>query len=214
MHTNLKWIERPRKTKYNLNYLLIVSLLSISTLAGINHIVLAQPITEDVDSNVSPINIYRDTYSPNSQVNIRIYAPDFNSNPYAIDTIGDDLGGKITIATRESSIPYRLVETGSDTGIFEGYVILGGTTSTCSPICGPTDGFLAASGDDAITVSFTYGVGKTMVSSMNLGISQEKTNHSPIPEFSAFSGLTILISIVGSIILSNRFVKKQPSRLN
>src|SRR5215467_10603076 len=105
----------------------------------------------------SPITIYRDSYSPTSEVHINIFAPDFNSNSYAVDTIGDDGNGQVTISTRESSIPYKLVETGPDTGIFSGYVILSGTTSSCSPVCGPTDGFLAAGGDDAISVSFTYG---------------------------------------------------------
>ena len=95
----------------------------------------------NIRTNGSPITIYRDSYSPTSQVHITIRAPDFNSNPYLIDTIGDDLQNKIIISTRESSIPYRLVETGPDTGIFTGYVTLSGTTSVCSPVCGPTDGF-------------------------------------------------------------------------
>src|SRR5690348_5275519 len=101
----------------------------------------------------SPIVISKDPSS--SQVNILIHAPDFNSNSYSIDTIGEDRSS-IIVSTRESSIPYRLVETGPDTGDFAGYVILSSTTSVCSPVCGPTDGFLAAGGDDAITVSFTY----------------------------------------------------------
>src|SRR5438876_3928975 len=91
----------------------------------------------DAASGASPIVIYRDSYSPTSLVHIVINAPDFNSNPYAIDTIGDDSENKITVSTRESSIPYRLVETGTDTGIFAGYVILSGATSVCSPVCGP-----------------------------------------------------------------------------
>ena len=63
----------------------------------------------------SPILIYRDSFSPTSKVHIVIDAPDFNSDPYAIDTIGDDLENKIIISTREGSIPYRLVETGTNT---------------------------------------------------------------------------------------------------
>jgi len=64
-------------------------------------------------SETSPIVIYRDSYSPTSIVHIVINAPDFNSNPYAIDTIGDDTENKIIVATRGSSISYRLVETGN-----------------------------------------------------------------------------------------------------
>ena len=111
------------------------------------------------EASYSPIVISRDPSSP--LVNILIHAPDFNSNSYAIDTIGVD-GSNIVISTRESSIPYRLVETGPDTGDFAGYVILSSSTSQCSPVCGPTDGFLAAGGDDAITVSFSYPGGQTI----------------------------------------------------
>jgi hypothetical protein len=119
--------------------------------------------TQNIGSgNGSPIVIYRDSYSPTSIVHIVINAPDFNSNPYAIDTIGEDPENKIIISTRESSIPYRLVETGTDTGVFAGYVTLSGTTSTCSPVCGPTDGLLITSGDDDLTVSFTYAKDRTI----------------------------------------------------
>lgn len=159
------------------------------------------------NTSSSPITIYKDTYTPNSEVHIRIYAPDFNSNPYAIDTIGDDSENKIIISTRESSIPYRLVETGTDTGIFEGYVTLSGTTSTCSPICGPTDGFLTAGGDDAITVSFIYAGGRTITSSVSIGSMQDKIDHKTIPEFGSLTSLIILISTTWVIIFSRRFVK-------
>lgn len=122
------------------------------------------------EENYSPIVISKSDSSP--QINILIHAPDFNSNSYAIDTIGED-GSKIMISTRESSIPYRLVETGPDTGDFGGYVILSSSTSSCSPVCGPTDGFLAAGGDDAITVSFSYPDGQT--------ISETSSDTTPIP---------------------------------
>ena len=158
-----------------------------------------------VSGNGSPIVIYRDSYSPTSIVHIVINAPDFNSNPYAIDTIGDEPENKIIISTRESSIPYRLAETGTDTGVFAGYVILSVTTSTCSPVCGPTDGFLAASGDDAITVSFTYTKDRTITAT--LGSEQGKTIHQPTPEFGPLAGLVITISIIGVVVCSRRFVK-------
>ncbi|MDE1729095.1 MAG: hypothetical protein KGH81_07970, partial [Thaumarchaeota archaeon] len=67
------------------------------------------------NTSYSPIVISRDPSSP--LVNILIHAPDFNSNSYGIDTIGED-GSTITISTRESSIKYRLAETGPDTGDF------------------------------------------------------------------------------------------------
>lgn len=154
--------------------------------------------TRYVTSNDSPsIVISRDIFSTSSKVNIVIHAPDFNSNPYAIDTIGED-GSKVIISTRENSIQYRLVETGFDTGDFAGYVILSSTTSTCSPICGPTDGYLAASGDDAITVSLVYPDGSTMSST---SFDSASINHKTIPEFS-FAHIALIVSMMSLIFFS------------
>ncbi|MDE1841064.1 MAG: hypothetical protein KGI09_04195 [Thaumarchaeota archaeon] len=131
------------------------------------------------NTSYSPIVISRDPSSP--LVNILIHAPDFNSNSYALDTIGVD-GSKVTISTRESSISYKLVETGPDTGDFAGYVILSSTTSVCSPVCGPTDGFLAAGGNDDVTVSFTYATGHTVSVTSNDKMPSQ-AGHSTISEF-------------------------------
>lgn len=76
--------------------------------------------------------------------------------------------------------------------------MLSSTTSVCSPICGPTDEFLAAGGDDAVTVSFTYADGHTISASSydpRLAL-----NHSVIPEFSyagfgLFTGITYLLLV-------------------
>ncbi len=145
----------------------------------------------------SPIVITRDSTSPTSQVNILIHAPDFNSDPNAIDTIGDDQN-KIVISTREGSIPYRLVETGPDTGDFAGYIILSSTTSDCNPVCGPTDGYLAASGDDAITVSLIYSDGTTITNRLNAPTSNA------IPEF-PLAPIVLIISIASVILFSKKF---------
>lgn len=150
------------------------------------------------DTNYSPIVISRGDYS-SPQVNILIHAPDFNSNSYGIDTIGVD-GSKVMISTRESSIPYRLVETGPDTGDFAGYVILSSSTSECSPVCGPTDGFLAASGDDAITVSFTYADGRT-ISTASYGQSPSPVNHNTVPEF-PIAALGLLVGMASLVLVS------------
>ena len=157
-----------------------------------------------VSDNSSPILLYRDSYSPTSVVHIVINAPDFNSNPYAIDTIGDDPENKIIISTRESSISYRLVETGMNTGVFTGYVTLSGTTSTCSPVCGPTDGLLTASGDDGLTVSFTYAKDRTITATLT-GSTQDKINNQPTPEFGSLTGFVITISIIGVVVFSRRY---------
>ena len=154
--------------------------------------------TKYVISNGSPsIVISRDVFSTGSQVDILIHAPDFNSNSYAIDSIGED-GSKVIISTREGSMPYRLVETGFDTGDFAGYVILSSTTSTCSPVCGPTDGYLTASGDDAITVSLVYPDGST-ISSTSSGSSE--MNHTVIPEF-PFVEVALIASVITLIFFS------------
>lgn len=148
--------------------------------------------------NNSPIMISRDAFSSNSQVNIIIHAPDFNSNSYAIDTIGVD-ESIVTISTRESSIPYKLVETGPDTGDFAGYVILSSTSSVCSPVCGPTDGFLAAGSDDAVTVSFTYADGHTISASSNDQMPLQ-TSHGTIPEF-PYGEFVLLAGMISLIMI-------------
>lgn len=158
-----------------------------------------------VSGNGSPILIYRDSYSPTSIVHIVINAPDFNSNSYAIDTIGNgEPENNIIISTREGSISYRLVETGTDTGVFSGYVTLSGTTSTCSPVCGPTDGYLIASGDDSLTVSFTYAKDRTITSTLT-GSSEDKINEQSTPEFGSLVGLVTTISIIGVVVLSRQY---------
>jgi hypothetical protein len=139
------------------------------------------------------------------QVNIVIYAPDFNSSPYAIDTIGED-GSTITISTRESSIPYRLVETGPDTGYFAGSVIISSTTSSCFPVCGPNDGFLAGGGDDAVTVSFTY-AGQT-ISASSSNVTPGLATHGTIPEFPAVE-LALVIGMVLLVYFTRSLYRKQ-----
>ena len=158
-----------------------------------------------VNGNGSPILIYRDSYSPTSVVHIVINAPDFNSNPYAIDTIGnDEPENKIIISTRESSISYKLVETGMNTGVFAGYVTLSGTTSTCSPVCGPTDGLLTASGDDGLTVSFTYAKDRSITTTLTSSTS-DKTNNQSVPEFGSLTFFVITISIIGVVVFSRQY---------
>ena len=126
-------------------------------------------------STSSPIQLNKKTFSWTDRVYITIYAPDFNSDPNIVDEIGVTTDDKITVSTSGHSIPYRLVETGPNTGIFSGYVTLTGDPtlkgstgvdgegtnptgiqSTCNPTCGPTNGFLPSSNNDGVTVSFEY----------------------------------------------------------
>ncbi|MDE1817965.1 MAG: hypothetical protein KGI19_05135 [Thaumarchaeota archaeon] len=123
----------------------------------------------------SPIQLNKKIFSWTDRVYITIYAPDFNSDPNIVDEIGVTTDDQITVSTSGHSIPYRLVETGPNTGIFSGYVTLTGDPtlkgstgvdgdgtnptgiqSTCNPTCGPTNGFLPSSNNDGVTVSFEY----------------------------------------------------------
>jgi len=127
------------------------------------------------DTGSSPVHLSKKVFSWTDQVYIRIDAPDFNSDPNVVDVIGTTTDDKITVSTTGHSIPYQLVETGANTGIFTGYLILtgdpaqkgsigvdgegadpSGIESSCNPICGPTDGFLPSTGNDGISVSFEY----------------------------------------------------------
>ena len=123
----------------------------------------------------SPIQLNKKIFSWTDRVYITIYAPDFNSDPNIVDEIGVTTDDRITVSTSGHSIPYRLVETGPNTGIFSGYVTLTGDPtlkgstgvdgdgtnptgiqSTCNPTCGPTNGFLPSNNNDGVTVSFEY----------------------------------------------------------
>lgn len=132
----------------------------------------------------TPIQFNKKVFSWTDRVYITVYAPDFNSDPNLIDTIGETQDDKVSVCTTGHCIPYKLVETGTNTGIFSGYVDLTGdpaqkgssgidgggenppgTTSTCEPICGPTGGMLPTTGNDGISVSFEYSRDQTVTGS-------------------------------------------------
>ncbi|MDE1829855.1 MAG: hypothetical protein KGI25_06000 [Thaumarchaeota archaeon] len=132
----------------------------------------------------TPIQFNKKVFSWTDRVHITIYAPDFNSDPNLIDTIGETQDDKISVCTTGHCIPYKLSETGTNTGIFSGYVDLtgdptqkgaqgidgagenpSGTISTCNTICGPTNGMLPTTGNDGISVSFEYSRDQTVTGS-------------------------------------------------
>ena len=97
-----------------------------------------------------------------------------------IDTIGDTNDDSVKVATRGHDIDqYHLSETGPDTGIFTGEVILTGFAhdadgdslddgpfaNDSNDGAGPTDGFLQAGDDDGLTVSFEFSEDETVVGS-------------------------------------------------
>ena len=80
-------------------------------------------------SNLSAtIELDRDAYTWTDKVRITAVAPDHNLDPNAVDEIGATDADAVTISTfaADSTGYYRLVETGADTGVFAGEVVLAG----------------------------------------------------------------------------------------
>ncbi|ABK76806.1 hypothetical protein CENSYa_0161 [Cenarchaeum symbiosum A] len=141
---------------------------------------------EDEDINLTiftsnfgaTIELDQKVYTWTDKVYITIVAPDHNFDDDLIDEIGETDLDEITVSTREAELEgYKLDETGADTGIFTGEVILTGflhdangdgnfdaglidTTGT-----GPTDGFLESDEDDGLTVSFEFSEDETVIGS-------------------------------------------------
>ncbi len=142
---------------------------------------------EDVNLTVftsnfgATIEMDQKVYTWTDKVYITIVAPDHNFDSDLVDEIGDTPNDPIRVSTRSNEIDqYRLVETGTDTGIFAGEVILtgfahdadGDTTTGDRGLdvededpsgTGPTDGKLPAGDDDGITVSFEFSEDETVV---------------------------------------------------
>ena len=147
---------------------------------------------EDEDVNVTvftsnfgaTIELDQNVYTWTDKVYITVVAPDHNFDGDLIDEIGNTPEDPLKVATRGSDLDqYKLVETGTDTGIFTGEVILTGfahnadgdsttgnaegndVTSDRPRGEGPTSGFLPTSDDDGLTVSFEFSENETVVSS-------------------------------------------------
>ena len=108
------------------------------------------------------IELDQKVYTWTDKVYITIVAPDHNFDADQVDEIGaDDTDYPINIKTQEADIEgYKLVETGADTGIFSGELILTGVEHDDFPGLGTTDGFgptdgkLAAEDSDGLAVVF------------------------------------------------------------
>jgi len=147
---------------------------------------------EDEDVNLTvftsnfgaTVELDQKVYSWTDKVYITIVAPDHNFDGDLVDEIGNSDLDPIKVSTRGSDLDnYKLVETGTDTGIFTGEVILTGFThdadgdsttgnadgndvvSTDPTGSGPTDGLLSADDDDGLTVSFEFSEDETVVGS-------------------------------------------------
>jgi hypothetical protein len=137
------------------------------------------------DEPYSPIFTDKPVYSWTDKIKITIISPSWNSNRYAIDSIGNIDSHPIKVATSENSLKsYKLIETDVNSGIFIGEVILTGfahdadgdghvDTIPRTTGNGPTGGFLESDRDSAITISFEFADGIVLVESVpvswNLG---------------------------------------------
>ena len=152
---------------------------------------------EDEDVNLTiytsnfgaTVSLDQKVYSWTDKVYITIVAPDHNFDSDLVDEIGNTSRDPIKVATRGFDIDeYKLVETGTDTGIFTGEVILTGflhdadgdgtdDTNPRTEGTGPTDGFLQVEDDDSgLSVSFEFSEDETVVGSSlirwNVGVIQ------------------------------------------
>lgn len=125
----------------------------------------------DYDKPYAPIFFDKPIYSWTDKVRITVVAPSWNADTDLIDSIGVDQDNPIKISTRSHSLePYRLTETDTSSGIFTGEIILTGFSHDATgdgdidtiPRTfgnGPTNGFIEAERDSAITVSFEFADG-------------------------------------------------------
>jgi len=128
----------------------------------------------NVSMTPAQVKLDKSVYTWTDRVNITVTAPFLNLDPSKIETIGNNTLGTITVSTRGHSLsPYSLVETGPNTGIFVGYVILtgdenikgiggvdgsgtqprGSNNGNFPSGTGPTDGFLPAEDSDGLSVT-------------------------------------------------------------
>ena len=127
------------------------------------------------------IELDQKVYTWTDKVYITIVAPDHNFDSGLVDEIGNTSNDPIKVSTRGNQLDnYKLVESGADTGIFIGEVTLKGfafdadgegtnditgSASTLTTGDGPTEGGLATTDNDGLTVSFEFSEDETVVGS-------------------------------------------------
>ena len=143
-------------------------------------------VSQDVELAVAisnfgaSISLDKTVYDWTDTVNIEVVAPDHNKNSNKKENIGT-AGLPVKVSTRSGpmcSSTYLLKETGEDTGIFGGYIVLTGldaqningatnhsaTATTCGS--GTEDGKLQTAGqDDGVTVTYEYDDGSVALAS-------------------------------------------------
>ncbi len=125
------------------------------------------------------IELDQKVYTWTDKVYITIVAPDHNYDSDLVDEIGNEPTDPLKISTRGHDLDrYKLVETGTDTGIFTGEIILTGFSAHdadgdgvqsdadgTTGGDGPTSGKLQTTNDDGLSVSYEYSEDVTIVTS-------------------------------------------------
>ena len=134
----------------------------------------------DVELNIktsdfgATVELDQNVYTWTDKVFITIVASDYNFDSNIVDEIGSEDKGEITVRTRGADLEqYRLAETGPDTGVFTGELVLTGQAdeiddgpsglTTPSDGAGPTNGLLEAKSSDGLSVSFDFSDGQAPI---------------------------------------------------
>ena len=111
------------------------------------------------------VELDQNVYTWTDKVFITVVASDYNFDSNIVDEIGTKDKGEITIRTRAAEVQYRLAETGPDTGVFTGELVLTGDNkagiegpqgTSSEGLAGPTDGTINTRTSDGISISFDY----------------------------------------------------------
>ena len=130
------------------------------------------------------IEMDQKVYTWTDKIYVTIVAPDHNFDSGLVDQIGDTDDDPLIVQTRSQKLTgYKLAETGTDTGIFSGEVILKGfshdadgdpstgssgydvTGISAASGSGPTDGAIKAEDDDGVTISYEFNEDEVVVGS-------------------------------------------------
>ena len=120
------------------------------------------------------VELDQNVYTWTDKVFITVVASDYNFDSNIVDEIGSEDKGEITVRTRGADLEqYRLAETGPDTGVFTGELVLTGQDdeiddgptglTTPSDGAGPTNGLLEAKSSDGLSVSFDFSDGQAPI---------------------------------------------------
>ena len=152
--------------------------------ASVSDVVATDTTSVDVEHEISisnfgaSITLDKTVYDWTDTVNIEVVAPDHNKNEAGKETIGT-AALPVKVSTRAGqmcSSTYTLKESGENTGVFEGYLVLtgipdqainDGNQQTISNVCsGPEGGKMQTLGqDDGVTVTYEYNDGSVALAS-------------------------------------------------